>query len=372
MRVLIDAIPITGASTAVVTEHLLRAWADLGTDDEVHVVIGPRPGFDISPKLHVHRIAGDHVELLHRLWTQSVSIPRLCREMKADIVLGLIASTTIAPLPCPRGILVHDMRHELRPEQFLRRTLFFRGISYRLGYRQSRAIACVSERTRRDLMATHPELEQALVRVVHLGADHTASWPARQPGPRYAIAFGQYANKNVDLVLRAWSRLVARGEVLPLRILALPKAEKAKVDAEVARRGLTEWVRTLPWLPTEEYHAHFASASLVVFPSDFEGFGLPAVEAMSLGIPLVISSDAALGEVTGGHAVTMETPEPDALADAVEAARQLSPAALDAARAHAATYTWSRAAADMRALLGAAINGAEVDPKADEPSRAVA
>jgi hypothetical protein len=56
MRVLIDAVPITGASTAIVTEHLLNAWADLDTDDEIHVVIGPAAEFDISPKLHVHRV----------------------------------------------------------------------------------------------------------------------------------------------------------------------------------------------------------------------------------------------------------------------------------------------------------------------------
>jgi glycosyltransferase involved in cell wall biosynthesis len=371
MKVLIDAIPITGASTAIVTEHLLRAWADLGTDDEIHVVTRPHPCFDIPPSVHVHRIAGERFGLAHRLWTQTVTIPRLSRQLQADIVLGLIASTTIAPLPCPRGIVVHDMRHELRPEQFLRRTIFFREISYRLGYRQSTAIACISERTRRDLLATHPELEQTLVGVMPLGSDHTARWPERRLGPPYAIAFGQYANKNIELVLKAWAKLVGRDEALPLRIVGVPEDARGRTAESIARLGLGDLVTILPWMPDSDHHAAFTSASLIVFPSDFEGFGLPAVEAMALGIPLVVSEDAALREVTGGYAVTMTEPYADELADAVVQARAQTPAELRAARDYAAGFTWSRSAAAMRDLLAQAIAGSAPAPApVDETMRA--
>src|SRR5581483_3536351 len=286
-------------------------------------------------------------------------------------VLGLIASTTIAPLPCPRGIVVHDMRHELRPEQFLRRTIFFREISYRLGYRQSSVIACVSERTRRDLLATHPDLEQTLVGVMPLGSDHTAAWPERRLGPRYAIAFGQYANKNIELVLKAWAKLVARNEAIPLRILGVPDDAERACWATVSRLGLDGLVSVHPWMPDHEHHATFSSASLIVFPSDFEGFGLPAVEAMALGIPLVVSDDAALAEVTAGHAVTMTEPYADELADAVVAALARTPAQLRAARDHAAGFTWARSAAAMRDLLARAMASTEAAPVEEQSFRAV-
>jgi glycosyltransferase involved in cell wall biosynthesis len=359
MRAVIDAIPITGASTAIVTEHLLRAWADLDTGDEIHVVIGPDATFDISPKFHVHRVPYGRVPLFHRLWAQSVTIPRLARKLKADIVLGLIASTTVTPLPCPRSILVHDMRHELRPDQFGGRTLLAKRISYWLGYRQARAIACISERTKYDLLSTHPDLQRTLVRVVHHGSDHTATWPPRKPTPDYAIAFGQYSNKNVQLVLQGWAQLDARGETLPLYIFGLTDQDRLAAEATAAELGVAHLVTAFPWLPHRDYQEYFTSASVVVFPSDFEGFGLPAVEAMALGIPLVITPDAALLEVTGGHAVTLPGESPAALAEAVVEARRLSPRALQAAREHAEQFTWVRSATAMRNLLADAIGHRE-------------
>ena len=107
----------------------------------------------------------------------------------------------------------------------------------------------------------------------------------------------------------------------------------------------------MPWLPTDEFRECFASANLVVFPSDFEGFGLPAIEAMRLGKPVVISPEPALVEVTGGHAVVTAGPDAGALARAVVDARSRSTRQLAAARAHTDRYTWDRAALAMRTML---------------------
>jgi glycosyltransferase involved in cell wall biosynthesis len=361
MRVVIDAVPITGASTAIVTQHLLQAWAELETDDEIHVVVGPRGDFTTPSTLHVHRVSQGRFALLHRLWAQTVTLPLLCRRFKADILLGMIASTTIAPLPCPRSILVYDMRHEMRPEQFPRRTLLLRRISYRLGYRQSRAIACISESTKTNLLANHPHLSNKVVRVVHLGSDHVAAWPIPQPEKDYAIAFGQHTNKNVALVLRGWAELKAQEETLHLFVFGLPEGQREVAAALVSELGLSDQVTLLPWLSAEEFHKYFTSASLVVFPSDFEGFGLPAVEAMSLGIPLVISSDPALLEVTGGHAVIVPSETSHGLAQAVVEARQLTPGHLLDAKAHACQFTWAAAAARTRAMLQEALQGSPAE-----------
>jgi glycosyltransferase involved in cell wall biosynthesis len=368
MRIVIDAIPITGASTGIVTEHLIGSLAAMDAGDEITVVMGPDAGVTVPPEVRLHRVGRG---LRARLWAQSVTLPRLCREVKADVVLGLIASTTLAPLPCPRCIFVHDMRHELRPEQFLARTLFFRQISYSLSYRQARGIACISARTKNDLLARHPRLEGTPVKVIHLGSDHTAGWSPGGDEEKYAIAFGQYTNKNVDLVLHAWARLKAAHEDMPLRIFGVPERHRATTDAMIDDLGLTSTVTTLPWLPADEFRAKFAGASLVVFPSDFEGFGLPAVEAMALGIPLIVSADPALMEVTGGHAVTVPELRPAALAEAVRKARTRSPEVLEAARQHAAGYTWMRSATHLRALLEEVVTGHPQPAPAPAPAPAI-
>jgi glycosyltransferase involved in cell wall biosynthesis len=252
-------------------------------------------------------------------------------------------------------MIAYDVRHELRPEQFSAWTRWSKKISYDIGFYEADGISCISERTRQDLMATHPRLRNRLVRVAHLGADHVDSWPVRRPARGYAIAFGQYGNKNVDLVVDAWSRLHADGEDLPLALVGLSETARATVQAKVDRAGLTGFVEVLPWLPIESFQERFASASLVVFPSDFEGFGLPAAEAMRLGIPLVITPDPALLEVTGGHAVVTDDDSPEGLAKAVTEARRTTPAALAAAQEHAAQFTWANTASRVREMLGEAI-----------------
>src|SRR5436305_1690780 len=98
---------------------------------------------------------------------------------------------------------------------------------------------------------------------------------------------------------RAWRR----GR--PRRPSGCGRSRSARPAAEqiVAKRGITASVELLPWLSDAEFESNFAGAALILFPSDVEGFGLPAIEAMLLGIPVVVSDDPALVEVTGGHAV---------------------------------------------------------------------
>jgi glycosyltransferase involved in cell wall biosynthesis len=113
-------------------------------------------------------------------------------------------------------------------------------------------------------------------------------------------------------------------------------------------------------LSDEQFRGRFASAAMVVFPSDFEGFGLPAVEAMRLGIPVVVTPDPALLEVTGGHAAVMSGWGPPELADAVRRAQDTTADELAQAREHAAAFTWSRMATRTRAALMEAIRIDEV------------
>jgi glycosyltransferase involved in cell wall biosynthesis len=164
-------------------------------------------------------------------------------------------------------------------------------------------------------------------------------------------------NKNVDLVLDAWAVLHARAEALPLVVVGLSAEARRSVEARAAARGIGELVTLRPWLDDRAFQEQFSSASLVVFPSDYEGFGLPAVEAMRLGIPVVVTPDPALLEVTGGLATVMEGWDAPALARAVPLARQTGAEQLRAGVEHASTFTWQRTARDVRAALVASIGG---------------
>ncbi len=179
------------------------------------------------------------------------------------------------------------------------------------------------------------------------------SWPGRPAlrAAEYALAFGQWGNKNVDLVLDAWALLRSRGDDLPLVVVGLSPSDHAAAQAQAAALGLADLVTLRPWLSPGEFRRQFTSSSLIVFPSDYEGFGLPAVEGMRLGIPVVVTPDRALCEVTGGLATVMDGWEAESLARAVPLARQISAADLKLCVEHASKLTWQRMASQVRGLV---------------------
>ncbi len=334
MNVVVDGLPVRGGSLAVSAENLLRGWHELDSGDEIHLLLGPDARIDVPPGFHVQHVDLGAANPASRLWHQSVAIRKVCVDVGADVMLGMLPSTAVGPLPCPRVIIAHDLRHELRKHQFSRRFRIIRGVSYGIGFRQADGIACISSGTRDDLLASRKWLDPDRVRVALWGADHVASWSKAPERGDYAIAFGQYGVK------------------LPLTIVGLRPARLDTARALVEKWDLGDAVTLQGWLPDEEFQAAFSAARLVVFPSDFEGFGMPALEAMRLGIPLVITPERTLLQVTGGFATVTTGWGADEIADAVEATLpQLNQPPNSAAVDWAATFTWRRAAEQVRGLL---------------------
>jgi glycosyltransferase involved in cell wall biosynthesis len=348
VRVVIEAIPaVRFGGYAVALEGLLRGWDRLEEDDEIHLLLAEDVELEIPHSVRIHRVRVGRPEVLRRIVAQSRAARRVCLEVGADVLLGLLPTTAVTPVGCPKVITVNDLRHELLPEQFSRGRRLLRRLSYGIGYRQAAGVICISERTKKDLLRSRPWLGSKPVVAVHLAADQVDGWPRREQAPGeqpYALAFGHFPNKAVDRVIDAWEVLRGRGEARPLVFVGLPGSARERVSERIRAAGLDWAVTPLAWLDNEEFHARFASAGLIVFPSDFEGFGLPAVEAMRLGIPVVISADEALMEVTGGNATVVAEPGPAALADAVTTAWATPPEALERARTYADRYTSERMA----------------------------
>jgi glycosyltransferase involved in cell wall biosynthesis len=357
MRIVIDAIPVRYGGFAVALEEMLAAWAELDTGDELHLVMTQGAELAVPSSVAVHRVAVGRPEVLRRPAVQSRELRRVRRETGADVLLAMLPATAPASVGVPKVIIVYDMRHELLPEQFPLSTRLARRSSYGLGYRQAASIICISERTRADLLRLHPALASKTT-VVLWGADHVDRWPHSDPLSErpYALAFGHFINKGVDRVIDAWRLLRQRGEAKPLVFVGLPQDALRAVRERIEAAGLSDLVTPLTWLDRDGFHERFASAGLIVFPSDFEGFGLPAVEALRLRIPLVISDDPALVEVTGGHATVMSGRTPESLADSVSRAWKMSDSDLAAARSWVESFTWSKMAAETREVLAETIS----------------
>jgi glycosyltransferase involved in cell wall biosynthesis len=358
MRLVADTTAIRPGSAAVIVGNLLKGWARIAPQDELIVLVAEKPQLPLPDSAQVEDV-GNPQSLLARLALQSTGVRRLAQRFHADAFLGGVTAGVLLGVGCPYAAMLYDLRHELRPAQFSSTRRIGRRTLYGWTFRRADVLVCISERTRRDLLARRPRLERKAL-AAPLGSEHVDGWEAGPDAGTYALAFGHFPNKNVDGVLRAWRLYCDSHPDLKLRICGLSKSGRASAEQLVAELGIGERVELLPWLSDQEFETLFAGAALILFPSDFEGFGLPAVEAMRLGVPLVVSPDEGLMEVTGGLAAVAEDDAPATLARAIEQALGLTREQLDAAVARAHTFTWNRMARQTREALIAA--GAPADP----------
>ncbi|CAM4199522.1 glycosyltransferase family 4 protein [Corallococcus sp. ZKHCc1 1396] len=230
-------------------------------------------------------------------------------------------------------------------------------------------LVCISECTRDDLLRRFPQVEPRTV-VVPIGVDHVNVPELDAAGEDFLRALSLpkdyvlYAGsldvrKNVDLVLDAQERLAAQGRPFTLVLAGQSWFGSGKVETRIARlrsEGLD--IRALGYQPSAIFYALMRRAALFVFPSRYEGFGLPPLEAMRLGTPTVVSTAGSLPEVCGDAAPAVDPDDAEGLAAVID--RLLgSPAerrALsEAGPRQAAKYTWARTAEGTRAAYDAAL-----------------
>jgi glycosyltransferase involved in cell wall biosynthesis len=355
MRVLVDYRPALRARTGVgeYMHELVRAYTASHPADDVAVFTSswadrPAPGTADALRARVidRRVP---VAVLNLLWHRAEWPPVEWLAGAADVVHAahplLIPSTRAA-----RVVTVHDLYFLSHPERTtaeIRRDYAALAASHA---RRADAVIAVSQYTRR----------QAIERLgvdadrVHVCSSGARRWARLGQGPNlpaggYVLFIGTLEpRKNLGVLLDAYERLAARGgPVPPLRIAgsAGPGAE-AWLD-RIGRPPLDGVVRYIGYVADDAREALYAGARTLVMPSLDEGFGLPALEAMSAGIPVVASHAGALPEVVGDAGVLFNPSDADALAHALSRLTTDDAWAMERAAAglmRARAYTWDTAA----------------------------
>jgi len=360
MRLLVNAVTVSRRSPGnwAHLRNLLEGWSAAGTSDRV--LLAAHPSFpdeleeSLSGLVEVRRSRFGRPGML---MTQHVSLNRLAQRFRADAVLNATpVAATLVSVRAPQVTVVHDIRHTVRPGEFSRHQIVYRDVVYRRSIRRSDAIIAVSTSTR-DHLVGELGLAAERIRVVPHGADHVDRWEQAAHGT-HAIVFAHWSNKRPELAVRAWEILRDSTPDFDRRLEIVGAGDDTRRALASMAPPLNGLVRVHGYLPDSAYQRLFSGAAVVLMPSTLEGFGLPVIEGLRLGIPVVVSEEAEAREAGGDAAIYAHG---DAESFAAECSRLFADEVwreqvIARGRAHAATFTWTRSALATRAVLEEAIS----------------
>jgi glycosyltransferase involved in cell wall biosynthesis len=317
MRVVIDLLGSTEKSGGMRLHatQIVRRWSADFPRDELHVV-GPewaRRELE-SANVTVHEQANESVVV--RAPGQLLRTAVVARRVRADAVLSLSPIVTPFAGPRPRACFQHDWRHLKNPAEFGAAQRLYRRL-WRASARWADLNFCISAKARDE---TRTYVPSARVKVVPNGYDHAAQWQIAPPvarNPWQVVTFGHHNNKRPELMIRAFGRLApALPDDARLVVLGAGGAYADELRSLADDHGVGDRTALPGFVSEARYQELVSSSGVVALLSSDEGFGLPIAEAMTLGIPALITSDSGMDTIFGDYPVVVE-PEPAAVASAL-------------------------------------------------------
>ncbi len=288
-------------------------------------------------------------------------VQRVCDELGAGV---FISSYYTSPVRTPSVAMIYDMIPELLGEE--KEAWAWRQKDVAL--LQARRIVCISESTARDLIQLRPEVPRERVVVTHLAAPPEFSPPdsgtiasfrkrhglgkdyLMVAGERVGIHLGNQGYKNASLAFKAWSLLPA-DERSSLAILCT--GGRPELEEELRVLAPDADVRVIR-LTDEDLSTAYGAAVALVYPSLYEGFGLPVIEAMACGCPVITCNRASLTEVAGDATLMVDPWDAKAASAAIRSLRldeTLRARHIAAGRTQAARFSFPGMAAELAAVL---------------------
>jgi glycosyltransferase involved in cell wall biosynthesis len=257
-------------------------------------------------------------------WEQLLA-PALMRLAGVDVYHGVLNVMPLAS-PAPAVVTIHDLSPFLFPQTFRRVNRIYTRWAIRVACRRAARILAVSEFTKQEIVRWMRVPPERIV-VTHDATDERF----RPPDPRAVAEFRRRRGlperfvlflgtleprKNLPLLLDAYAML-ARSIDAPLLVAGSRGWLYEPVLARAEALGLGERLRFVGYVEQEEQPLWYAAATAFAFPSLYEGFGMPPLEAMACGTPVVVSSSSSLPEVVGNAGLVVSPHDPEELADAL-------------------------------------------------------
>jgi glycosyltransferase involved in cell wall biosynthesis len=340
--------------------NLLRRWRE--TDDSLIVYFSGEPPASARSTLDhpavACRVVGEG-RTSGLVW-QQLALPEAARADRLDLFFSPAYACPLA-LRVPRVTAVHDLSFYSHPQDFTPRDGLRRRLLTGLSVAASRAVLACSDFTRRELVGRFPAAADRVVRVPLGPDDDLPPAPSREEARRrlglsgpLLVTVGAILNRRcLPELLRSVARLAARHPGLVLDVVGENRTHpRLDLPARVRSLGLGDRVRLSGFVDDEALAERYAAADAAVFLSEYEGFGLPALEAAARGIPLVVGRPPSLGEIFGPAALLVAPRDEAEVAralDRVLVEPGLRERLISAGRDLARRYSWDESAALTRA-----------------------
>ncbi|HEV2687865.1 MAG TPA: glycosyltransferase family 1 protein [Bryobacteraceae bacterium] len=328
-------IPGGVGGTEIYLRNLLAGLAEIDAVNQYVVFTNRETGADLVPQRSNFVHAPQSVRASFRpgrILFEQFALPGAVRRHRLNVLFN---PGFTAPLVCrcPMVTVFHDLQHKRHPEYFRWFDLPFWQFFLWASARRSRGLIAVSEATRQDLQRYYGVDAQ----VVHHGVERQFFEIAkkREPKDYLLCASTSHPHKNLDRLLRVYRQA---GNLPPLVITGVRGFAAREVEALAG-----EGVKITGWIPREELFELFRGARGFIYPSTFEGFGMPVLEAMAAGVPVACSDIPPLREIASDTVRYFDPASDDqirsALADLAAGTLPTEPA-----QRRAAEFSWEKAA----------------------------
>ncbi|MDP4835643.1 MAG: glycosyltransferase family 4 protein [Burkholderiales bacterium] len=366
MRIGIDASGInsyrTGTATYLV--EILTQWNIDRSLEHVFVIFcspNTRHHFDALKLDHrFELVMVSRIKLIQMFWQQT-GLPLALWRGQFNVLWGPGFVLPFLPV-CPMVVTIHDLTFELFPgvHQLLKRIYFPRMI--RFAVKNARQVLAISQSTAQDLAkaipaSRHKTTVTLLAARSALSEQSVAAKPLLPKPAPYALFVGTLEpRKNLVRLIQAWTRLTP-GDRQECRLIVIGMQGWMVGELEQIAANIDS-VDFMGHVSDRELHDYLEQALFFVYPSLYEGFGLPVIEAMAYGIPVLTSALGATEEIAHGAAVLVDPLNVDAIADGIRALLTNEPLRQRLSRAgreRAQQFSWERTAKlTLKALQTAA------------------
>jgi len=310
------------------TEALIRELPALAPDDEFVVFAGrarPPENRQFDPRIEwVHSPLPTAKPGVRIAWEQTSGLS-IAQRYRLDVIHAPVNVTPVVS-GAPRVVTIHDLAFHLYPEQYPGAKQRYLRAMTRVSVRRASRVISVSDATRRDIIRLYgcpPERVSTVNNGVgpefrRLPEDEIARFREQNHLPEQFILFlgTLQPRKNLETLLRAYAR-VANQTGWRLVVVGAAGWSYEPTYATVVELGLTDSVTFAGFADPSELPLWYNAAGMLVYPSVYEGFGLPAVEAMACGTPVIAANNSSLPEVVGDAGLLVGTKDVEAMAHAI-------------------------------------------------------